>query len=484
MDNYPDTFAFVQIHAGSDGYDTAWGNARKTFYAVTGYPTTVFDGTLKHSGGHTYSAYQGEFLSRPDTTDVTIELTGDLVSGQTYSVQANVCVESGGAERTMRIHMVQVLDYWPLPSDSPPGASYSRNGFKQAADTHGSEPDITLAGGECDTIVREFTFDARSWSSQEDIKIVAWAQVPGSSWPKEAYQAATMAWPFPSAAALFIELVDEVPEYIPADESTNITVRIEDGSETYDSGLLHYRYDGGTFLTSSLTPLGGDLYEGTLPAPDCGDTPEFYFSAEGDLGTTVYSPEDAPASYYSTSVGTVTVVLDDDFGTDLGWTVENDPSLTDGAWERAIPGIDVDRGAPPEDYDDDELGYCYVTDNDDNDDVDYGPTRLISPTVDLGGASSPILRFAYWWSNDDQDGDPFDVDISNDDGATWMPALTFSDIGYPVESWSVQDIDIAAAIAPEPLTFEMKFRFSVADPVGSASVDEGGLDAVRRRGSL
>ncbi|GAF68171.1 unnamed protein product [marine sediment metagenome] len=92
----------------------------------------------------------------------------------------------------------------------------------------------------------------------------------------------------------------------------------------------------------------------------------------------------------------------------------------------------------------------------------------------IPSSDSPI-----WWSNDDQDGDPFDIDISNDDGATWIPALTFSDIGYPIESWSAQDIDIAAAIAPEPVTAAMRFRFSVADPVGSASVDEAGVDAVK-----
>ena len=469
MTAYPDTFAFVQIHHG-DGYATPWGNTRFTFYAGTGWPMTIFDGVLKHSGSHLYSIYQSEFLSRADEpTDVTIELTGDPVSGQTYSVEAKVCIESGGTGKTMRIYMVQVLDYWPA---SP---SYHRNGFKQPADTHGSEPDITLAPGECQTIVREFTFDADSWASQDDIKIVAWAQVPGSPWPKGVHQAATMGWPFPPANALIIDLPNGVPEYIPPDVPTDITVQIEDASETYvpGTGLLHYRYDGGDFSTDGLASLGGDLYQATLPAPGCGDLPEFYISAEGDEGTTVYSPEDAPASVYTTGVGTVNMILEDDFEDDLGWTVENDPSLTDGAWERAVPGMDVDRGAPPEDYD--GSGYCYVTDDDYRDDVDGGPTRLISPTVDLSGATSAFFRLAYWWANDDQDGDPMDIEISNDDGATWMPALTIANVE---PQWFHETIDIVSAIDPAPLTSLMKVRISVTDLGPDGSIDEGGVDAV------
>jgi hypothetical protein len=275
-------------------------------------------------------------------------------------------------------------------------------------------------------------------------------------------------------SALIITLPDGVPEYISPGVPTDITIEIEDGGEAYvpGSGLLHYRYDGGDFLTSPLTPLGGTLYLATLPAPSCSDTPEFYISALGDEGTTVYSPGSAPASVYTTTVGTMTIALEDDFEGDLGWTVENDPSLTDGAWERAIPGIDVDRGAPPADYD--GSGYCYVTDNDDGDDVDYGPTWLISPSLDLSGTTNPVLRFAYWWRNDDQDGDPMDIEISNDNGDTWVLAMTISNV--PAE-WFQQEIDIAAAIDPLPLTSEMKVRIGVQDNP-SNSIDEGGIDAV------
>ena len=470
----PDTFAFVQIHPWAGG-STVWGGDRFDFYvppASQGTPDAWFDGMVNNSGsmGSTtadYNRYRATFLTRQAaSTDVTIELNGDLDVGQTYDITAEVCIEAGGSTKTMRIYMVQVLDYWPT---SP---TYHRNGFKQAAATQ----DITLNAEECQQIVRPFTFDGESWASQDDIKIVAWAQVPNDSGPAEVHQAAVMTWPFPALYALLVYPPDGVPEYIPPGVPTDISVSIEDASETYvpGSGLLHYRYDGGEYLTSPLTPQSRGLYWATLPAPACDDTPDFYISAEGDGGTTVYSPEDAPTSVYTTGVGTVTMILDDDFETDQGWTVE-DVEPVNGSWERGVPVDEPDEALHPPRSDYDGSGQCYLTENLlGNSDVDNGPTRLISPTFDLSDTSDPLLRFAYWWWNDDQDSDPMDVDISNDNGATWVPALTITNVP---PQWFQQVINIASAIDPLPLTSQMKVRFSVAD-VPNNSKDEGGIDAV------
>jgi len=91
----------------------------------------------------------------------------------------------------MRIYMVQVLDYWPIPP------TYSRNGFKQAAATE----DISLEPGRCANVIRTLTFDDDSWGQQANIKIIAWAQEPQSSGlpidRAEVFQAAQMRWPFP-----------------------------------------------------------------------------------------------------------------------------------------------------------------------------------------------------------------------------------------------------------------------------------------------
>lgn len=49
--------AVVENHNG-DSYANAYSNARNSFYAITGYPTAIFDGVLKVSGGsHSQSMY-------------------------------------------------------------------------------------------------------------------------------------------------------------------------------------------------------------------------------------------------------------------------------------------------------------------------------------------------------------------------------------------------------------------------------------------
>jgi hypothetical protein len=224
LNTYPDTFALVQIHVG-DTYQTSWGNSRAGFYSIPGTPTVWMDGIIPLEGGtgsqpSDYTRYRGSYLSRVAVdTDITIDLGGNHVSGDTYSVTATVCMETGGSARSMRILMVQVLDHWPVYPPDSPGASYSRNGFKQAA----SYQTVTLSPGDCEQVVRNFTFDARSMSSTDDIKIIAWAQNTLSSAPSEVYQTAIMNWPFPPAQAVN----DDCENYL----------EISDGSYTNSTAL-------------------------------------------------------------------------------------------------------------------------------------------------------------------------------------------------------------------------------------------------------
>ncbi len=179
-----------------DDYDDPWSDGRWSYFGAEHTPTTIFDGVDYVEGGISDTNQQyhifrtNHFLpQRAVPTDVTLELAGEFVTGQTYQITATVGIEAGGTGKTVRVYMVQVLDHWPA---SP---SYSRNTFKQAGDVK----EITLAPGETDAAVEMFTFDADSWANQEEIRIIAWAQAAEDAGPVEMYQAAVLNWPLVSA---------------------------------------------------------------------------------------------------------------------------------------------------------------------------------------------------------------------------------------------------------------------------------------------
>ncbi len=286
-------------------------------------------------------------------------------------------------------------------------------------------------------------------------------------------------WGIAAPGALQITCPAGVPALVPSGEPTDITVQILEGGEQYvpDSAMLHYRYDGGAYVATPLTPLGGELYRATLPAPACGDTPEFYFSAQGSESGVLYEPSDAPATTFTANVGVYVLIMQDDFETDQGWTVEN-IDLTGGAWERGVPIADPGDGyyAPLNDYD--GSGQCYLTENALQADIDGGPTRLISPMIDLSATSNPVLQYARWWFNDDHDGDPLDVEISNDGGENWTlieRVMETDPEAPPTDEWVERTIFISDYVTP---TAQVMIRFGASD-VPNNSKNEGGIDAIR-----
>ena len=266
-----------------------------------------------------------------------------------------------------------------------------------------------------------------------------------------------------------IQLLDLVPEVLSPGVPETLVAEVFGVNESLvGTPELHLRYDGGAFLVLPMSPLGGDLWEVTLPAAVCGATPEFYFSADGSLSGTNTNPPQAPTNVYQAVVAGTTILFADDFETNQGWVIQN-TALTDGGWERGTPAGLGDRSDPIVDYD--GSGQCYLTDNvAGNSDVDGGPTDLISPILDLSG-TDPVLEYARWFANNSFDIDRFDAEVSNNGGSTWT---SLESIGGDTSGWSTASFRLADFIA---VTNQMQFRFRVTDNPND-SVTEAALDAI------
>ncbi len=264
-----------------------------------------------------------------------------------------------------------------------------------------------------------------------------------------------------------------LPSVLTPGVATPVTARIVGVGQGLVGGspTLHVRYDGGSFLALPMAALGGDLFQASLPPAVCTASPEFYFSAQGTTSGIGTNPAIAPGELFQAFVTSVAPVFTDHFETNLGWTVTN-VALTDGAWDRGTPAGLGDRNDPIHAWG--GSGQCYLTDNvAGNSDVDGGPTRLTSPTLNLSAAGQYQITYARWISSSILD-DTLVVEISNNNGTNWTTVETVTGTAA-VSGWVERSIDVAAFVAPSA---QVRMRFSATD-TGTASVAEAGLDAFR-----
>jgi hypothetical protein len=285
-----------------------------------------------------------------------------------------------------------------------------------------------------------------------------------------------------SHALLSLQFPEGLPEYLDPGVPDTIMVQIQESGDTYvpGSGTLHRRYDGGTYQTSSLAPLSGDLYRAILPPAGCGDTPEYYFSAAGDSFGVVYSPYDAPAEVYDAQVGEHIVIYANDFESSSDWTQDPTHTAVTGAFERLDPN--------PTDYQpgDDTTPapgiYAMITGQNVNngiDDVDRGISAIRSPVLDLTAAPNAHLSMRYFHGQRDEGDDPagdfFRIDLSNDGGATFPVNLVhFGDV-TTVPSWRSLEVDLSGVIS---LSDQMVIRVQASESPPEGDYVEGGIDDV------
>ncbi|MFQ5462059.1 MAG: immunoglobulin domain-containing protein [Phycisphaerae bacterium] len=274
---------------------------------------------------------------------------------------------------------------------------------------------------------------------------------------------------------------DGLPDPIDPNGGTQLRVEIMPASATPDPQTvqLFSRSDGGLFTSTPMVDQAG-VFVGSFPPAPCGSTVEYYISVQTTAGDTVTDPPGAPNDVHSALaiVGLVDVISLE-FESAPGWTVSG--NATDGPWERAVPILDCDRGNPQFDFD--GSGACFLTDNSAagfcNSDVDGGTTTLTSPAFDLTGMVDPHVSYARWFSNNtgaSPNEDLFEVEVSDDDGATWQLLEVVGPGGPEVGGgWFVPLLRVADFAA---LTPTVRFRFNASD-TGNGSVVEAALDAFK-----
>ncbi|MEM9382453.1 MAG: choice-of-anchor B family protein [Planctomycetota bacterium] len=284
---------------------------------------------------------------------------------------------------------------------------------------------------------------------------------------------------------LEIALTAEPPTTLdPSGDTVDVTItELEPGA--LDPANTQLVYDAGAGTT--VVPLvsnGGSSFTAVFPSIACGSTVEWYVAATSTNGLTVTAPaagETAP--YTSAAVNGITVARSDDMESTAGW-VGGAPgdTATSGQWERGNPnGTD----AQPEDDNTPTGTQCWFTGqaapgaNVGNNDVDDGITTLFSPTLDMASLQDPVVSYFRWYSNDEgnsPNADVFDIDISNDGGATWTrlervgPSGPGTSGGWIEASFRVRDF--------VPPTAQMQVRF-IASDLGTGSIVEAAIDDFR-----
>jgi bacillopeptidase F len=326
-----------------------------------------------------------------------------------------------------------------------------------------ANPDLSVE--QVKQIIYDTAFDLGSPGEDNDY---GWGMIDAYEAVNEALATATLSFQFPAG----------LPEFVSPAGGTTIRVEVTGHASTPEpgSGMLYWDTGTGTYTAVPMIEVETDVYDAVFPAFDCGATVTYYFSVDTTDEETIYNPYTAPdRTYEALAYEGIVIAFEDDFQADTGWTVQNDPGLTTGAWERGVPVGGGDRGDPASDQD--GSGACFVTDNRDGDyDIDDGRTWMISPVFDLSSSLDPRIEYAVWYTNNygaDPNNDLFHVHVSNDAGASWILAET---IGPTSSSgWSVHGFQAADYVA---LTDQMRVRFEASD-LNSPSVVEAGVDAFR-----
>jgi hypothetical protein len=213
----------------------------------------------------------------------------------------------------------------------------------------------------------------------------------------------------------------------PGDDTVVATIFSTEAAIDLSTVRVSYRRNGGAFVDVPMSPTGNpDEYSATLTGLTVPTEVQYFIYAEDVIGNVGTDPRGAPASVHAFDVATVWEPLELDNG---GWVVnlEGTDNATTGIWVHADPNATTTSGTPVQPGDDHtEPGTrCWVTGNTGSDagtdDIDAGTTTVYTPEINLSGATSAIVKYFRYYSNDrgaTPGTDTWVVQVRNN-GGTW-----------------------------------------------------------------
>ncbi|MEZ5358111.1 MAG: C25 family cysteine peptidase [Candidatus Zixiibacteriota bacterium] len=261
---------------------------------------------------------------------------------------------------------------------------------------------------------------------------------------------------FRGVEALAFSYAGGVPEIVQPGMQTLLEVTVSgvgDGVPVSGTGELHYSINSGAYQTVTMTEVLSNQYEAYLPAVLCGDTIEFYVSAEEVTNGTFYDISPLTPHVVIPATGVITV-FEDDFETDKGWAISG------GQWARGIPtggGGSYGNADPTSGHDDPNvIGYNLNGDYT-NSMPEY---HITSPAFDCSGLSDVKLKFWRYLNVEQPSYDHAYIRVSTN-GSTWTTVWenggTITD-----NAWAEFEYDISD-YADNQSTVYIRFTQGVTD---------------------
>lgn len=235
---------------------------------------------------------------------------------------------------------------------------------------------------------------------------------------------------------------DGLPDVVPPNTETPVSMMVNGiglGVPASGSGQLHYWRADGETTTVAMTEVSPNLYEGTLPAVDCGVPLQYCFSAEESTTGRMSYPRSGTACEAAVVAGE-TVLFADDFESDRGWTI------TGGLWQRGVPlglgGEELQYPAP----DPTEgcngpmvMGYNLSGDYENS----LPEQHVISPPIDCSAALAVELRYCRWLAVEQPFYDRATVSVSHDGSnwtTVWENPATIADLAWVEAAFDLTDV--------------------------------------------